>query len=96
MRQARSAAGAVILPDNGLMPAAEFMAFLNARREDQMQVGRVYITVGNDRAIRQNGKGGGQTGFARSSLTADDDKFLHSLMSPRQTVTSLSDSQTIS
>ena len=77
VRQARAAAGAVILPDDRLVPAAELVAFLDPRRKDQVQVRRVHVAVGDDRPVGQHGKRRGQAGLARPALAADDDQFLH-------------------
>ena len=52
---------------------------LDTRRQQQMQIGGIDIGVTDHTFSGQVGKGGGQAGFARSSLAADHNYFLHPL-----------------
>jgi len=49
-----TAARALVCAYDRLMPAAEFMAFADLRRKNQVQVCRVNITVSDDRPFSQN------------------------------------------
>jgi hypothetical protein len=81
MRQARSAAGAILGPDDRPMPAPELVAFPDPRRKDQVQIRRIHVTVDDNGPVGQNGERGNQAGLARPAFTADDDKFLHASLS---------------
>jgi hypothetical protein len=46
------------------------MALCNFRVHNQVKIGRIHIAITEDLAFSQRGKGGNQTGLARTPFTA--------------------------
>jgi len=57
------------------MPAAELIGLFYLGSKHQVQVGRVYIAVGDDRPAGQDRQRGGYAGLSGAALSADDNKF---------------------
>jgi hypothetical protein len=75
---ANSAAGAVRLADDRLVPAAKIVTLPDIRLQHQMQIGRVDVAIGEHRLFSQHGERGGDAGLAGPPLAADNDQLFHS------------------
>jgi hypothetical protein len=73
MFSARAAAGAEIRKDASPSPSLELFGPHDPGCQDQVEVGGVYVTIGQHLSLRQRGERGDETRLARSALATEDD-----------------------
>jgi hypothetical protein len=73
MRGAFAAAGTPIRDDSGPPPSLELFDSLDLRRENQVQIGRVHIAIGQRLSHRQRGERCDETRLACPALATEDD-----------------------
>jgi hypothetical protein len=62
------------------MPATKFVALPNLRQKKRLQACCTDVTIGNDRSVCQNRKGGCQAGFTHLGLAADNNHLKHGFL----------------
>jgi hypothetical protein len=63
--------------DDRRVAGLEIMAFRGLRIHDQVKIRRIHISVGKHFVYGKGSEGSQDAGFARASLSADDDQFFH-------------------
>ena len=71
------AGGAVSRQNAGDAAPAEGFTPLNVGAKNDVQVGRIHVTIGQHRVASQGGKRGDERGLAGAAFSADDDDFFH-------------------
>ena len=75
--QAASTAETILIANGGLVAGDEGIAPEDRGIQDQVQVRRIHVAIGQHLALGQRGECRHDAGLARPALAADDDQFFH-------------------